>query len=54
MVSGQWSVLLSRGDGGRDRVLLEGVATKRKKTASRSGAKSGNDFMMYNPVYELL
>ena len=35
------------------RVLLEGVATKHKG-ATRSGSGQANDFMMYNPVYELL
>ena len=35
------------------RVLLEGVATKHK-SATRSGSGQANDFMMYNPVYELL
>ena len=35
------------------RVLLEGVATKHKN-ANRSGVSQGNDFLMYNPVYQLL
>jgi OB-fold nucleic acid binding domain len=34
------------------RVLLEGVVTKHK--SSSNGSSPGNDFLMYNPVYQLL
>jgi hypothetical protein len=34
------------------RVMLEGVATKHK--SSNSAGSSGNDCLMYNPVYQLL
>ncbi len=34
------------------RVLLDGVVTKHK--SSNSGSGTGNDCLMYNPVYQLL
>jgi hypothetical protein len=34
------------------RVLLEGVVTKHK--SSNNGSSPGNDFLIYNPVYQLL